>query len=40
MPRHAIVIQFYRQSSAHMQPKLEAALEQAGGLDQRLCALA
>ena len=37
--KDAIVMEFYRQSSAEMQPKLEAALEQAGSLDQRLYAL-
>jgi AcrR family transcriptional regulator len=37
--KDAIVMEFYRQSSAQMQPKLEAALEHAGGLDQRLYVL-
>ena len=34
--KDAIVMEFYRCSSAEMQPKLEAALEQASGLEQRL----
>jgi AcrR family transcriptional regulator len=37
--KNAIVMEFYRRSSAEMQPKLEAALEQASGLDERLYAL-
>lgn len=37
--KDAIVMEFYRQSSAEMQPKLEAALEQARGLEKRLYAL-
>jgi AcrR family transcriptional regulator len=34
--KDAIVMEFYRRSSAEMQPSLEAALERAGGLEQRL----
>jgi len=34
--KDAIVMEFYRRSSAEMQPKLEAALESATGLEQRL----
>ena len=37
--KDAIVMEFYRQSSAEMQPKLEAALEQTRRLDRRLYAL-
>jgi AcrR family transcriptional regulator len=37
--KDAIVMEFYRDSSAEMQPKLEAALQQADSLDQRLYAL-
>lgn len=34
--KEAIVMDFYRRSSAEMQPKLEAALGQASGLENRL----
>src|SRR6266545_3097769 len=34
--KDAIVMDFYRRSCAEMQPKLEAALEHAGGLEARL----
>src|ERR1700726_4205344 len=34
--KDAIVMDFYRRSSAEMQPKLEAALESATGLENRL----
>ena len=37
--KDAIVMDFYRRSSAEMQPLLEAALEQAVGLEQRLGAM-
>lgn len=34
--KEAIVMDFYRRSSAEMQPKIEAALEHAAGLENRL----
>jgi AcrR family transcriptional regulator len=34
--KDAIVMEFYRRSSAEMQPKIEAALESATGLEDRL----
>jgi AcrR family transcriptional regulator len=34
--KDAIVMEFYRRSLAGMQPKIEAALEEAGGLEERL----
>jgi AcrR family transcriptional regulator len=37
--KDAIVMGFYQQSCAEMQPKIEAALEQATGLESRLRAL-
>jgi len=37
--KDAIVMEFYRRSSAEMQPKIEAALEGASGLEDRLCLL-
>jgi AcrR family transcriptional regulator len=35
--KDAIVMEFYRRSSAEMQPKIEAAIENAVGLEDRLC---
>ncbi len=37
--KDAIVMDFYQRSCAEMQPKIEAALEQASGLESRLRAL-
>jgi AcrR family transcriptional regulator len=37
--KDAIVMDFYKRSCAEMQPKIETALEQAGGLETRLRAL-
>src|SRR4051794_15801925 len=37
--KDAIVLDFYRQSCAEMQPKLEKAVPSAKGLEGRLCAL-
>jgi AcrR family transcriptional regulator len=37
--KDAIVMEFYRRSSVEMQPKLEAALAEVDGLDQRLAEL-
>jgi len=37
--KEAIVMDFYQRSCAEMQPKIEAALEQAAGLEARLRAL-
>ena len=37
--KEAIIMEFYRRSSDEMQPKMEAALKDAAGLDQRLCVL-
>lgn len=34
--KDAIIMEFYRRSSAEMQPKIEAALDNATGLEQRL----
>ncbi|HEY1754666.1 MAG TPA: TetR/AcrR family transcriptional regulator [Bryobacteraceae bacterium] len=34
--KDAIIMEFYRRSSAEMQPKIELALENASGLEQRL----
>lgn len=34
--KDAIVMEFYRQSSAEMQPKIEAALDKVTGLEQRI----
>jgi AcrR family transcriptional regulator len=34
--KDAIVMEFYRRSSAEMQPQIEAALENAAGLEERL----
>jgi AcrR family transcriptional regulator len=34
--KDAIVMEFYRRSSVEMQPKIEAALESAAGLEERL----
>jgi AcrR family transcriptional regulator len=34
--KDAIVMEFYRQSSAEMQPKIEAALDGVAGLEQRI----
>lgn len=37
--KEAIVMDFYRRSSAEMQPKIEAALEGVSGLEKRLASL-
>jgi AcrR family transcriptional regulator len=37
--KDAIVMEFYRRSSAEMQPRLEAALAQTGGLEERIGAM-
>lgn len=37
--KDAIVMDFYQRSYAEMQPKIEAALERASGLEARLCEL-
>lgn len=37
--KDAIVMEFYRRSSDEMQPKIEAALDNASGLEERLLAL-
>jgi AcrR family transcriptional regulator len=37
--KDAIVMEFYRRSSAEMQPQLQAALEQGGSLEQRIGAM-
>jgi AcrR family transcriptional regulator len=37
--KDAIVMEFYERSCTEMQPRIEAALKDAAGLEQRLCAL-
>ena len=37
--KDAIVMEFYQRANAEMQPKMEAALDRARGLEDRLCAL-